>query len=97
MFVGICRLELRVPDSGSLKAKRHVVKALVGGVRAKFNVSVAEVDHQDLWQRATLGVSCVSETGFQVRKVLQEVEKFVARDARVEVLSASTDVVAPEE
>lgn len=97
MFVGICRLELRVPESGSLKAKRHVVKALVGGMRAKFNVSVAEVDHQDLWQRATLGVSCVSETGFQVRKVLQEVEKFVARDGRVELLAATTDVVAPED
>lgn len=97
MYVGISRLELRVPASGSLKAKRHVVKALLGGMRAKFNVSVAEVDHQDLWQRACIGVCCVSETPFQVRKVLQEVERFVSHEPRVELLSAAVDLLQPGE
>lgn len=97
MFVGVSRFELRVPDSGSLKAKRHVVKALTGGLRAKFNVAVAEVDHQDLWQRAALGVACVSETPFHVRKMLHEIERWVARDDRVEILSAEQTVIQPEE
>jgi uncharacterized protein YlxP (DUF503 family) len=95
MFVGVSRLELRVQDSGSLKSKRHVVKGLVGGLRAKFNVAVAEVDNQDLWQRASLGVSCVSETAFHAKKMLQEVEKWVSRDDRVEILSADADVFNP--
>lgn len=97
MFVGIGRLELRFPASGSLKAKRQVLRTLVGGMRAKFNVAVAEVDHQDLWQRASLGVACVSETAFHVRKQLREIERWVSMDDRVEILSAATDVVQPEE
>ena len=97
MFVGVGRLELRVPGSGSLKAKRHVVKALVGGLRARFNVAVAEVDHQELWQRTSLAVTCVSQTQFQVRKVLREVERWVARDDRIEILSTTIDVLRPEE
>jgi hypothetical protein len=97
VFVGYSRLELRVPDSGSLKAKRHVVKGLIGGMRSKFNVAVAEVDHQDLWQRATLGLCCVSETSFHARKMLREIERWVSTDDRVEILSASAEVVQPEE
>jgi uncharacterized protein YlxP (DUF503 family) len=92
MFIGVSRLDLRIPASGSLKSKRHVVKGLTGGLRAKFNVAVAEVDHQDLWQRATLGVSCISESAFHVEKMLHEVERFVSRDDRVEILNAFRDV-----
>jgi uncharacterized protein YlxP (DUF503 family) len=92
MFIGVGRLDLRVPASGSLKSKRHVIKALMGGLRAKFNVAVAEVDHQDLWQRAAIGVTCISESAFHAQKMLREVERFVARDARIEMLEAAVDV-----
>ncbi len=92
MFIGVSRLDLRIPASGSLKAKRHVVKGLTGGLRAKFNVAVAEVDHQDLWQRATLGVSCISESAFHAEKMLREIERFVSRDDRVEILDAFRDI-----
>ncbi len=92
MFIGVSRLDLRIPASGSLKSKRHVVKALTGGLRAKFNVAVAEVDHQDLWQRATLGVSCISESAFHAEKMLREVERFVSHDDRVEILDAFHDI-----
>jgi uncharacterized protein YlxP (DUF503 family) len=92
MFVGISRLELRIPMSASLKAKRHVVKALTGGLRSKFNVAVAEVEFQDLWQRACLGVTCISESAFHAKKMLIEVERFVARDPRVEVIGNHSDV-----
>ena len=92
MFIGVGRIELRIPASGSLKSKRHVVKALTGGLRAKFNVAVAEVDHQDLWQRASLGVTCISESSFHAQKMLREIERYVERDGRVEMLSAAVDV-----
>lgn len=97
MFIGIGRLELRVPASGSLKAKRHVVKALLGGLRSKFNVAAAEIGHQDLWQRTSLGVSCVSESAFHAKKVLHEVERWVARDGRVELIDSVMEIVQPEE
>jgi uncharacterized protein YlxP (DUF503 family) len=92
MFIGVSRLDLRIPASGSLKSKRHVVKALTGGLRAKFNVAVAEVEHQELWQRAALGVTCISESAFHAKKMLREVERFVERDGRVEMLDCNVDV-----
>jgi hypothetical protein len=92
MFIGVSRLELRIPASGSLKSKRHVVKGITGGVRAKFNVAIAEVDHQDQWQRTSIGVSCISESVFHAEKILREIERFVARDDRVEILDNFIDV-----
>ena len=92
MFIGVGRLDLRIPSSGSLKSKRHVVKALTGRLRAKFNVAVAEVEHQDLWQRAALGVTCISESAFHAKKMLHEIERFVSRDDRVEMLECAVDI-----
>ena len=92
MFVGVGHLDLRLPASGSLKSKRHVIKGLTGGLRAKFNVAVAEVDHQDQWQRASLGVSCISASAFHAQKMLREIERFVSNDDRVEILRHAIDV-----
>ena len=96
MFIGIARFELFVPASVSLKDKRRVVKSISSVVHNKLNVSIAEVDHQELWQRAALGVGCVSESIAQCRKIMQEVEKLIGRaaldgaeivDRRIEVVS----------
>ena len=56
MVVGLLTLEIHLPDAHSLKDKRQVVRKLKERLRARFNVAVAELDHQDLWQRATVGV-----------------------------------------
>lgn len=85
-------MDLRLPASGSLKAKRHVIKGLTGGIRAKFPVAIAEVDHQDLWQRATLGVSCISESAFHAERMLREIERFVSHEDRVEILDVAHDI-----
>ena len=92
MFIGVGRLELRIPASGSLKAKRTVVKGITGGLRAKFNVAVAEVDHQELWQRASIGVTCISESGFHAEKMLREVERFVSHDGRAEIIETGHSI-----
>ena len=81
MFIGVARFELYFPASGSLKSKRALLRPVLAQVQNKFNVSIAEVDHQNLWQRASLGVSCVSESVGQCRKVMQEVEKAIGRAA----------------
>ena len=59
MLVALERFDLRIPSCGSLKEKRHVVKTLTHGIRSTFNVSVAEVDHHDLWQRTAIAVATV--------------------------------------
>jgi uncharacterized protein YlxP (DUF503 family) len=86
MLVALSAFDIRIPRCSSLKQKRHVVKGLTQGLRQRFNVAVAEVDHQDQWQRTTLGVSAVSAQGFQLRKVMHEVERFMAGQPAIELI-----------
>lgn len=97
MLVGVERFDLRIPGCGSLKEKRHVVKTLTTAIRTRFNASVAEVDHQDLWQRAALGVSVVATDGYHARRVLHEIEKLVERWAEVEIISSELTLHDPED
>ena len=92
MLVALERFDLRIPACHSLKEKRHVVKTLTNAIRSSFNVSVAEVDHLDLWQRAALGVAAVGAQEYHLRRVLHEVEKLVDRWAEVEVISTDLSV-----
>ena len=97
MLVALESFDLRIPACGSLKEKRHVVKALTAGLRAKFNVSVAEVDHHDLWQRTTIAVAAVAAEQYHLRKVMHEVERFVEREARVEIIERELTLHEPED
>ncbi|HEY1330430.1 MAG TPA: DUF503 domain-containing protein [Actinomycetota bacterium] len=97
MLVALCRLDVRVPGCTSLKEKRHVVKTLTSSLRAKFNVAVAEVDHQDLWQRATFGVSAVAGEGHHLRRVMHEVQRHVERFPGVEVIDATVSMHSPDD
>lgn len=79
MVVGICTLELDIPASRSLKDKRHVVKSLTARVRHDFNVSIAEVDSQDAWQRATMAIVCVSSDAGYAHGLLEKVIDMIER------------------
>jgi hypothetical protein len=77
MFVGVLRLTLHLPSPGSLKSKRHLVRSAIDRVRARFNVSVAEVAENDLWQRSVLGVTAVGNEHAFVNETLDKVADFV--------------------
>jgi uncharacterized protein YlxP (DUF503 family) len=96
VLVALERFDLRIPACGSLKEKRHVVKTLTNAIRAKFNVSVAEVDHHDLWQRSTLAVAVAAGEGYHAKRVLHEVEKLVDRWAEVELIEAELSLHYPD-
>ena len=99
MFIGMARYELFIPASGSLKDKRRVLKSISATVRNKLNVSIAEVDHQELWQRAAFGVACVSESMSHCRQVMQEVEKLIGKAALdgAEIVDRSIEVISMED
>ena len=97
MLVALERFDLRIPGCGSLKEKRHVVKTLTGGIRSKFNVAVAEVDHHDLWQRTTIAVSAVSGEAYHVKRVLQQVERYIATWPRLEFIDSEMTLHYPDE
>jgi uncharacterized protein YlxP (DUF503 family) len=86
MVVGTLRMELHIPASHSLKAKRSVVNHIKERLRSRFNASVAEIDHQDLWQRAALGVAVVSGEGAGLDRVLRDILEVVEREDRLQVL-----------
>jgi uncharacterized protein YlxP (DUF503 family) len=91
--VALGLVELHFGEVDSLKGKRHVLKGLKERVKHRFNVSVAEVDHEDLWQRATLAVACVSNDGRLANEVVSKAVNFIEAlsdgnviDVRVEML-----------
>lgn len=77
MIVGACRVVLFLPESHSLKEKRHVIKSILARVHNQFNVSAAEVEEQDLWQRAVLGVAVVTNDTHHANEVLSSVVNFI--------------------
>ncbi len=77
MVVGVLRLELFLPENHSLKGKRSVLRTIKARVQNKFNVSIAECEDHDLWQRATLGVSQVGAERGHVDTCLREVVRFI--------------------
>ncbi len=84
MHTGVCRIRLRLPESLSLKDKRRVLKSITARVGNKFNVSVAEIDDNDLWQLAALGICCVSNDKRHANEVLSRVVNFIT-DSRFEI------------
>jgi uncharacterized protein YlxP (DUF503 family) len=72
--IGVITMELRLDESHSLKEKRHVVKGLKDRLRHKFNVAVAEIEYQELWQRALVAAVTVSSDQNNAESVLQSVE-----------------------
>jgi len=94
MFIGVGRYDLRLPESTSLKDKRAILRAMTAAVQQRFRCSIAEVDHQDLRQRATMGVSIVSGSHFQARKVLQQVTRHIESSPGVEMLGEYVDVIS---
>jgi uncharacterized protein YlxP (DUF503 family) len=96
MLVALARFDLRIPACGSLKEKRHVVKSLSNAIRSTFNVSVAEVDHHDLWQRTALAVAVAAGEGYHAKRVLHEVEKLVDRWAEVELIDLDVSLHYPD-
>jgi uncharacterized protein YlxP (DUF503 family) len=73
MFIGVCTFEVHIPDSGSLKTKRQSLRSLKDRIRNKFNVSVAEIEDNDLWQKATLAVAAVSNDRTHLNQTLDHV------------------------
>ena len=94
MNVGVCRIRLRLPENTSLKGKRQVLKSITARVGNKFNVSIAEVDDNDFWQVATLGICCVSSDKQHANEVLSKVVSFIVYGrSDVEILDYDIEII----
>jgi uncharacterized protein YlxP (DUF503 family) len=77
-YVAILTVELHFPEAGSLKAKRRFVRSAKDNLRNRVGASVAEVDHHDLWQRATLAVACAARSAHDAEQLADRAERWLA-------------------
>ena len=91
MNIGVCRIELDLPASHSLKDKRKVVRSIVDRVRSRFNVAIAEIDNTDSWKAATLGITCVSNDNRHANEMISKVVQFI-QGCREEAVLADYDI-----
>ena len=95
MHIGICRLMVHLPESTNLKTKRQVSRSLTARLRNQFNVAVAEIADNDLWQRLTLGVCCLSNDSGHANQVLSQVVAFVeASRSDLVLLDYETEIIS---
>lgn len=93
MVIGTLTVTLQVPDSGSLKDKRQVVRSLTSRLRNTFNVAVAEIGDQNLWQSAVIGVACVSSDTRHADEMCQKVLRFVDDHGEALILGSHFELI----
>jgi len=91
MRVAICVLELYIPGATSLKAKRQVTKSLIQRLRNRFNISIAEIGDQDLWQRAELGLAVVCHNGAGADSIMEKIFTYVELENSVDIISSRVE------
>lgn len=93
MVIGRAEIELFFGGSQTLKDKRRLLKGTIQRIRTKFNVSIAEVGGQDTWQRAVLGIACVSNETPQVQRVISNVINFLETHPHAHIINIKTELL----
>lgn len=91
MIIGVLTVELRLGEANSLKDKRRVIKSIIERIKNRFNVSVAEVDEQDAWQRCVIGIAFVSCEKVHAHQVLAAVVRFIEGQGNVFITDYQTE------
>jgi uncharacterized protein YlxP (DUF503 family) len=93
MIVGVCTVELFIPEGHSLKGKRQVLQSLKNRLREKFNLSVAEVGEQNLWQKSILGLACVANESAHVNQVLDQALNVIRGIPTIELVRSKIELL----
>ena len=93
MIVGLLTLDLHIPEANSLKSKRRVIKSLIEKIKNKFNVSISEVDMQNLWQRSVIGIAYVSNETVMINRVFEKTRTQVNNTHSVELINSDMEML----
>ncbi len=93
MIVGLLTLDLHIPEANSLKSKRRVIKSLIEKIKNKFNVSISEVDMQNLWQRSVIGIAYVSNETVMINRVFEKIRTQVNNTHSVELINSDMEML----
>ena len=91
MIIGILNIELSIPESNSLKAKRQIIKSLKDKLRRSFNISISETDNHDIWQRCSIGISMVGAEKSFINSALDRILDFVDEIPSVELIDSQLE------
>ncbi|NLN15354.1 MAG: DUF503 domain-containing protein [Tissierellia bacterium] len=93
MIIGSCQLKLQIFESNSLKDKRHIIKSIIERLKARFNISVAEVGLNDSWRTSIIGFACVTNDTQHANEIISKVIRFIDGDNRVEILESNIEIL----
>ena len=93
MVIGVCRIVLSIDEVFSLKEKRHILKSIIERLKSRFNASVAEVDLNDKWKNAVLGVACVSNEAAHADSMIANIVNFIENDGRAVLVDYITETI----
>ncbi len=93
MAIGFLRIDVLLSGTNSLKDKRQIIRSLEDRLRKRFNISVAEIEGADLWQRAVLGISCVAKEKRLANKVLSKVVDYIEGSGKVELIDYRVELL----
>lgn len=93
MFIGTLKFEIIIPGSTSLKDKRRVVQSLQNKIKSKFNVSIAEIDYQDKWQRTSIGLCFVNSERREIENICEKIKKIIFDNADVLVINELCEII----
>lgn len=93
MIVGVCVIKLRIFEASSLKEKRAVIKSLMGRLKSRFNISIAEVGLNDSWQTTEIGFTLITNNSNHANEMISKVINFINGDSRVEILEEQIEIL----
>lgn len=93
MIVGICVVKLRIFEADSLKGKRQVIKSLMGRLKSRFNISIAEVGLNDSWKTAEIGFTLITNNSNHANEMISKVINFIDGDNRLEIIEENTEII----
>lgn len=84
---------MMIYEANSLKDKRHVIKSIIGKIKSRYNVSIAEVDLNEKWRSSLIGFACVSNDTVHVQQIIDSVIKFIDRNSEVEIMDYDVEML----
>lgn len=93
MIIGSCELKLQIFEANSLKEKRHTIKSIIGRLKSRFNISIAEIGLNDSWKTSMIGFACVTNDTQHANEIIDRVIKFIDGDSRVEIIEYNIELL----
>lgn len=92
MIIGVCEVELYIPNALNLKDKRRYLQGLIKRLRDNFNASVAEIDYKDKWQRTVIGIACIDEKQREIDVRFSKIINYISKERDLEVVNYSIEI-----